>query len=144
MAWIIVIVCVVLALSFYTRMKARAEADRLSPDAGQALLDFGRAFPSEAIRAIHSTRNDQAYFVRLHDGKAGFMASHGTHFVCHLIEPGRVQVTTTESGRGLKVHFSELAHLDGDFEFRSGEIAAEVALWLLGSFQPRSEFTPQA
>ncbi len=146
MAWIITIVCVVLAGLFYVRMKARAEEDRLSPDAGQAILDFGRAFPDEAIRAIHSTRDDLAYFVRLHDGKAGFMASHGTHFVCHLIEPGRVQVTMTESGQGLSAHFLDFPHLDGHFEFRSAEIAAEVGLWLLGSFQPRSEFRvpPQA
>ncbi|WP_075288899.1 hypothetical protein [Pararhizobium arenae] len=144
MAWIVVIVCVVLAAVFYIRMKARAEADRLSPDAGQAILDFGRAFPDEAIRAIHSTRDDQAYFVRLHDGKAGFMASHGTHLVCHLIEPGRVQVSATESGRGLAVHFLDFTHLDGSFEFRSADIAAEVSLWLLGSFQPRNEFAPQA
>ena len=145
MTWIIVIVCVVLAGLFYIRMKARAEEDRLSPDAGQAILDFGRAFPDEAIRAIHSTKDDKAYFVRLHDGKAGFMASHGTHFVCHLIEPGRVQVTMTDSGQGLSVQFLDFPHLDGRYEFRGADIAAEVSLWLLGSFQPRSEFTtPEA
>lgn len=145
MTWIIVIVCVVLAGLFYIRMKARAEEDRLSPDAGQAILDFGRAFPDEAIRAIHSTRDDAAYFVRLHDGKAGFMASHGTHFVCHLIEPGRVQVEMSDSGQGLSVHFLDFPHLDGRYEFRGADIAAEVSLWLLGSFQPRSEFTtPEA
>lgn len=144
MAWMIVIACVLLAAIFFIRMKARAEADRLSPDAGQAILDFGRAFPDEAIRAIHSTRDSQAYFVRLHDGKAGFMASHGNHFVCHLIEPGRVQVSPTTSGRGLNVSFIDFSHLNGSFEFPSPDVAAEVSLWLLGSFQPRSEFTPQA
>ncbi len=139
MGWPIVIICIVLAGFFYMRMKARAESDRHEPDAGVAILDFGRAFPEEAIRAIHATADEKAYFVRLHDGKAGFMAAHGTHFVCHLIEAGKVNVSNAESGRGLKVHFSDFSYLDGVYEFVSPQIAAEVSLWLLGSFNPQSE-----
>ncbi|MBP1856732.1 hypothetical protein [Rhizobium herbae] len=140
MGWPIVIICILLASIFYLRMKARAEKDRREPDTGVAILDFGRAFPEEAIRAIHATADEKAYFVRLHDGKAGFMAAHGTHFVCHLIEAGKVNVSNAESGRGLKVHFTDFSYLDGVYEFVSPEIAAEVSLWLLGSFNPQSDF----
>ncbi len=139
MGWPIVIICILLAGIFYMRMKARADKDRREPDAGLAILDFGRAFPDEAIRAIHATVDEKAYFVRLHDGKAGFMAAHGTHFVCHLIEAGKVNVSNAGSGRGLKVHFTDFSYLDGVYEFVSPEIAAEVSLWLLGSFNPQTE-----
>ncbi|WP_438748675.1 hypothetical protein [Pararhizobium sp. O133] len=140
MVWPIVIMGVLLATIFYMRMKARAEKDRREPDAGLAIMDFGRAFPDEAIRDIHATADEKAYFVRLHDGKAGFMAAHGTHFVCHLIEAGKVNTSNAPSGRGLTVHFADIAYLDGTYEFRSAEIAAEVSLWLLGSFNPQSDF----
>ncbi len=140
MIWPILLMVVLLAAIFYTRMKARAEKDRREPDAGLAILDFGRAFPDEAIRAIHATADEKAYFVRLHDGKAGFMAAHGTHFVCHLIEAGKVNTTNAPGGRGLTVHFADFSYLDGTYEFPSAEIAAEVSLWLLGSFNPQSDF----
>jgi hypothetical protein len=138
MIWPIVIICILLAGIFYMRMKERADKDRQKPDAGLAILDFGRAFPDEAIRAIHAAADEKAYFVRLHDGKAGFMAAHGTHFVCHLIQAGRVNVGNAPSGRGLTVHFADFAYLDGVFEFSSPDVAAEVSLWLLGSFSPQS------
>ncbi|MBW9061896.1 hypothetical protein JNB71_01020 [Rhizobium herbae] len=139
MVWPIVILCMLLAGTFYMRMKERADKDRQEPDTGSAILDFGRAFPGEAIRAIHATADEKAYFVRLHDGKAGFMASHGNHFVCHLIEPGKVNVSNAPSGRGLVVHFADFTSLDGVYEFASPAVAAEVSLWLLGSFSPQSE-----
>lgn len=138
MVWPLVIFCIVLAGFFYMRMRARAESDRRMPDAGMAIVDFGRAFPGEAIRAIHATIDGKAFFVRLHNGKAGFMASHGAHFVCHLLEPGRASVNSAASGRGLEIRFADFAYLDGTFEFATPEIAAEVSLWLLGSFAPRT------
>ncbi|OBZ94097.1 hypothetical protein ADU59_18035 [Pararhizobium polonicum] len=141
MVWPVVIICILLAAVFYVRMKARADKDRREPDAGLAILDFGRAFPEEAIRAIHATVDEKAYFVRLHDGKVGFMAAHGNHFICHLIAAGKVSVDVSHarSGQGLKVHFADFSHLDGVYAFASPEIAAEVSLWLLDSFNPHSD-----
>ncbi|WP_275782362.1 hypothetical protein [Pararhizobium gei] len=137
MIWPIIIVCILLVAIFYMKMKQRAESESSGPDAGLAILDFGRAFPDEAIRAIHSTIDQNAYFVRLHDGKAGFMLSHGKHYICHLIEAGKVNVSQAPSGRGVTVRFTDVPNLDGTYEFATSEIAAEVSLWLLGSFQPR-------
>lgn len=143
MLWLLLIAVVVLAGVFYMWMNARAERDSDDPDAGSGIVEFGRAYPDEAIRALHSTADRKAIFVRLHDGKAGFIQSHGTHFVCHVIQPGKVRVNSSESGRGLIVHFPDFAYLDNDFEFESAAEAAEVSLWLLGSFSPKSEFEQQ-
>lgn len=140
MLWLLLIIVVILAGSFYMWMNARAERDWNDPDAGSAMVEFGRAFPDEAIRALHSTADRKAIFLRLHDGKAGFIQSHGTHYVCHVIQPGKVRVNSSESGHGLIVHFPDFAYLDNAFEFHNASEAAEVSLWLLGSFSPKSEF----
>lgn len=141
MLWSLLIAVIVLAGAFYMWMNARAERDWDNPDAGSAMVEFGRAFPDEAIRALHSTADRKAIFLRLHDGKAGFIQSHGTHYVCHVIQPGKVRVNSSETGRGLIVHFPDFAYLDNAFEFQNASEAAEVSLWLLGSFNPKSEFT---
>lgn len=141
MLWLLFIIVIILAGAFYMWMNARAERDWDNPDAGSAMVDFGRAFPDEAIRALHSTADRKAIFLRLHDGKAGFIQSHGTHYVCHVIQPGKVRVNSSESGRGLIVHFPDFAYLDNAFEFQNAGEAAEVSLWLLGSFSPKSELT---
>ncbi|WP_457583088.1 hypothetical protein [Ensifer canadensis] len=140
MLWILFIIIAILAGAFYMWMNARAERDWDDPDAGSAMVEFGRAFPDEAIRALHSTADRKAIFLRLHDGKAGFIQSHGTHYVCHVIQPGKVRVNSSDSGHGLIVHFPDFAYLDNAFEFQSAAEAAEVSLWLLGSFSPKSEF----
>ncbi|PST24693.1 hypothetical protein C7U60_08700 [Mesorhizobium plurifarium] len=139
MLWFLLLAAIAAVCAFYIRMNARAERDADNPDAGSAIVEFGRAFPDEAIRALHSTVDRAAIFLRLHDGKAGFIQSHGTHYVCHVIQPGKVRVNTSESGRGLIVHFPDFAYLGNAFEFRTAAEAAEVSLWLLGSFSPKSE-----
>ncbi|MEY9163881.1 hypothetical protein ABIE78_002000 [Sinorhizobium fredii] len=134
MLWLILIALIVFVGAFYVWMNARAESDASNPDTGSAMVEFGRAFPEEAIRALHSTTDGKAIFLRLHDGKAGFIQSHGTHYVCHVIQPGKLRVNSSESGHGLIVHFPDFAYLDNNFEFRTAAEAAEVSLWLLGSF----------
>ncbi|ASY56273.1 hypothetical protein SS05631_c13280 [Sinorhizobium sp. CCBAU 05631] len=140
MLWFILIAVVAFVAAFYAWMNARAERDASNPDTGSAMVEFGRAFPDEAIRALHATIDGKAIFLRLHDGKAGFIQSHGTHYVCHVIHPGKLRVNSSESGQGLIVHFPDFAYLDNSFEFRTAAEAAEVSLWLLGSFNPKSEF----
>ncbi|CCE95762.1 hypothetical protein [Sinorhizobium fredii] len=139
MLWLILIAVIAVVGAFYVRMNARAEHDASNPDTGSAMVEFGRAFPDEAIRALHSTIDGKAIFLRLHDGKAGFIQSHGTHYVCHVIHPGKLRVNSSESGQGLIVHFPDFAYLDNNFEFQTAAEAAEVSLWLLGSFSPKSE-----
>ncbi|WEX79156.1 hypothetical protein PYH37_003791 [Sinorhizobium numidicum] len=144
MLWLLLIVLVILVGAFYIWMNARAERDLDNPDAGSAMVEFGRAFPEEAIRALHSTIDRKAIFLRLHDGKAGFIQSHGTHYVCHVIHPGKVRVNSSATGQGLIVHFPDFAYLDNTFEFQTAAEAAEVSLWLLGSFSPKSELEAES
>lgn len=136
MLWTITIACLLLAgLIFRQSFRKRNEEIEMAGDAGLAILEFGRAFPEEAIRAVISTANGRTVFLRLHDGKAGCMNAHGHHYSCHLIEPGMVHVTSAGPKR-LNVRFSNAAFEGGMFEFRDEKEAAEVSLWLLGSFMP--------
>jgi hypothetical protein len=135
-SWLILITAIAAALFIYQRMRRNEEQDEAEPDEGQAILDFGRAFPEEAIRAIHPTADGQAFFVRLHDGKAGIVLSHGRHFLCHLFEPGKVRMSNAGSGQGLTLAYVDTPSLDGTYEFDTAETAAEVSLWILGSFNP--------
>ncbi|WLR94136.1 hypothetical protein [Shinella zoogloeoides] len=137
MLWTITIACLLLAgLIFRQSFRNRNEAAEMAgEDAGLAIVEFGRAFPEEAIRAMISTANGRTVFLRLHDGKAGVMHAHGHHYTCHLIEPGAVRVAGAGPKR-LSVQFSNASFEGGTFEFRDEKQAAEVSLWLLGSFMP--------
>ncbi len=134
----IIVWCVLFAIVIFfaflaTRMAARNTEDGLH-DTGLAIIEFGRAFPNEAIRQLQATVDGQCVFVRLHDNKAGFMRNMSRHFSCHLIEPGTVRVLASETGRGLSVDFINAPHHSGTYEFTSAKEASEVSLWLLGNY----------
>ena len=136
MLWTITIACLLLAgLAFRQVFRREEEQEVAGEDAGLAILEFGRAFPDEAIREVITTANGRTVFLRLHDGKAGCMHAHGHHYSCYLIEPGTVRVSGAGPKR-LSVQFSNAAFEGGTFEFRDERQAAEVSLWLLGSFMP--------
>lgn len=136
MLWTVTIVCLVLVgLVFRQVFRREDEQEMAGEDAGLAILEFGRAFPDEAIREVIATADGRAVFLRLHDGKAGCMHAHGHHYSCHLIEPGAVRVESA-GPRRLAVKFANAAFEGGVFEFRDEREAAEVSLWLLGSFMP--------
>jgi hypothetical protein len=129
-----VIFALVIAFAFaVTRWTSQEKEDGLH-DTGLAILQFGRAFPSEAIRQLQKTTDGQAVFVRLHDNKAGFIRNNRNHFACHLIQPGRVRVTDSGTGRGLAIEFLDAPHHNGTFEFPTPMEVAEVSLWLLGNY----------
>jgi len=129
-----VIFAIVIFIAFISvRMAARNQEDGLH-DTGHAIIEFNRAFPTEAIRQLQATANGQAVFVRLHDNKAGFMRNMQRHYSCHIIEPGRVRVLSSETGSGLSIEFLDAPHQNGTFEFASAREASEVSLWLLGNY----------
>lgn len=131
--WLAIFV-VIVGFGFYaTGMVAQDKEDSLN-DVGLAILEFGRAFPTEAIRQLQKTRDGQAVFVRLHDNKAGFMKDQRQHFVCHLIEPGRARVRDAADNRRITIDFLDAPHHNGTYEFSSAKEAAEVSLWLLGNY----------
>jgi hypothetical protein len=131
--WGVIFAILVVFAFAVTRMIRREKEDGLE-DTGLAILEFGRAFPTEAIRNLQVTANGQAVFVRLHDNKAGFMRNLRNHFACHLIKPGRVRVKDEGSERALAIEFLDAPHHNGTFEFSSAAEAAEVSLWLLGNY----------
>ena len=125
-------------LRHHERGAHRQDEDGLH-DMGVALMEFGRAFPHEAIRALHTTADGNTVFVRLHDNKAGFMRSMRGHYSCHLIEPGATRVRPLPNGKGLEIEFAGMPAHSGKFEFKSTDDAAEVSLWLLGNLVTASD-----
>lgn len=136
--WIVILALVALFAYYSTRIAKRTNEDSLH-DTGLALLEFGRAFPNEAIRSLHTTEDGNAVFVRLHDNKAGFMRNMRSHYACHLIEPGTVRVRDLRNGRGFAIEFLDAPFHNGEFTFASPLEAAEVSLWLLGNYVSTAE-----
>ncbi|MCP8895424.1 hypothetical protein KYK29_10850 [Shinella daejeonensis] len=137
MLWTVVALCLIVAVVvLQLRLRSRRRAVDGGEETGAAILEFGRAFPGEAIRAVVSTADGRVIFLRLHDGKAGCMRAGSHHFTCHLIEPGTVHVEAVDERR-LSVAFANRGFEGGVFEFRTAGDAAEVSLWLLGSFMAR-------
>jgi len=103
-------------------------------DHGEAIMEFARAYPEEAIRSITMTKDGDACFFRLADGKTGFLQAMGRHFVARLIMPGSVLVEVLEGKPGFRIAFHDSTLTGGEYVFSSTEEAAEVSLWLCGSF----------
>lgn len=132
--WSIIFAVIVFLAYYVTRMaKQNADGDG-EMDIGFAIMHFGRAFPHEAIRELHSTADGGAVFLRLHDDKTGIMRSHSRHYTCHLIKPGRVRVAPLDNPKGFSAEFMDAPANNGDFVFRTEADAAEVSLWLLGNY----------
>ncbi len=138
-----IVFALIVALAYFSTRMVRQE-DEGFQDAGLAILEFGRAFPQEAIRSLHATADGKAVFVRLHDNKAGFMRSMRNHFACHLIEPGTVRVQPLSSGKGFAVEFLDAPFHNGEFTFLNAAVVAEVSLWLLGNYVGHADRTPDA
>lgn len=138
-----IVFALILALAYFSSRMVRQE-DEGFQEAGLAILEFGRAFPQEAIRSLHATADGKAVFVRLHDNKAGFMRSMRNHFACHLIEPGTVRVQPLPNGKGIAVEFLDAPFHNGEFTFASPAVVAEVSLWLLGNYVAHAAREPDA
>ena len=116
------------------QIAAEQAADRF--DAGLAIIEFGRAYPDQAIREVVVSADGGMIFLRLWDGRAGCMKPVGNRYHCHIVEAGRVHVHETEDPLALTVDFPGTSMHGGTFLFRTAREASEVALWLLGSFVP--------
>ncbi len=130
-----IIFALLMGVAYYvTRLVSRDRVEGNRQDTGLAILEFGRAFPNEAIRSLHTTADGGAVFVRLHSHKAGFMRSLRNHYACRLIEPGRARVTPLPDAKGFTVEFLDAPTQNGTFIFPTEKEAAEVALWLLDNY----------
>lgn len=131
--WLVIIVAVLIFFFWATGLVKQDQANERF-DAGLAIVEFGRAYPNEAIRNVIISADGEMVFLRLWTGLTGCMRRNGSRFLCHLIDPAAVRVTPTADSRGLVLDFGGFKSLSGTFEFRSPREAAEVSLWLLGSF----------
>ncbi len=63
----------------------------------------------------------------------------GKHNVCMMLNPERITVEHLESGDGFVVTFLDAPKYSGAYRFKSAGEAAEVSLWLLGSYLEAAE-----
>jgi hypothetical protein len=124
----------IIAISWYFSRLSEREKDPDLSDVGLAIVEFGRAFPNEALRSLHATADGKAVFARLYDNRTGFMRNMRGHYACHTIEKGRLQAQILNHGTGLHVMFADFPQHDGDYLFSSAEEAAEVSLWMLSNY----------
>ncbi|WP_245303734.1 hypothetical protein [Agrobacterium bohemicum] len=141
--WIVILFPVGMLGYYLLRLRRNTDDDDRA-DTGQAIIDFSRAFPTEAIRSLHMTSDGMTVFVRLHDNKAGFMRNMGRHHACMMLDPERIQVEPLESGDGFVVTFIDSPKYSGAYRFNTVGEAAEVSLWLLGSYLEAAEVKPGA
>lgn len=136
--WLVVISAFLVFFFWATGLIKQDQANERF-DAGLAIVEFGRAYPNEAIRNVIISADGEMVFLRLWTGLTGCMRRNGPRFLCHVIDPGDVRVTPTPDGKGLELEFAGLRSLSGTFEFRSSREAAEVSLWILGSFTSKAD-----
>ena len=129
--WIIVL-SVFLGFFFWATNLLKTEADGEKFDAGLAILEFGKAYPDEAIRQVLMSADGEMVFLRLWTGRTGLMRRVGNREYCHLVDPADVRVSEA-GGKSLTINFPALKQMSGTVTFRSDKEAAEVGLWLLGS-----------
>lgn len=129
--WIIVLT-VFLGFFFWATNLLKTEADAERFDAGLAILEFGKAYPDEAIRQVLMSSDGGMVFLRLWTGRTGLMRRVGNREYCHLVDPADVRVSEA-GGSSLTIAFPTLKQMSGTVTFRSEKEAAEVGLWLLGS-----------
>ncbi|MBB4953335.1 hypothetical protein H4S14_001397 [Agrobacterium vitis] len=134
MAFGILVFGTIIGISWYFSRLSERESRRDVSDVGLAIMEFGRAFPNEALRSLHTTADGKAVFARLHDNRTGFMRNMRGHYACHVIEKGRIQAQLLSHGTGLHVAFADFPQHSDDYMFSSADEAAEVSLWMLSNY----------
>lgn len=112
------------------RRAAKADGTAMD-DAGTAIVAFGRAYPSLPIRDVVLTQGRGSAFLRLADGRVGFVQTTGRNVLARLLAPGSASATAGGDERTLIVDFREAPMPGGAFTFASPSDAAEVSLWLV-------------
>jgi hypothetical protein len=133
LAFWIIILSVFLGFFYWATNLLQTEAEAERFDAGLAILDFGKAYPDEAIRHVLMSADGEMVFLRLWTGRTGLMRRTEKRTLCHLVNPADVRVASENDGRALTITFPAHKAMSGTFTFRSEKEAAEVGIWLLGS-----------
>ncbi|MCY6380596.1 hypothetical protein [Hoeflea prorocentri] len=135
-SWPLVAIIVVgVGILFYLRWRRLAEeANRSDDDTGAVILAFSRAYPDIAVRDVITTSDGHSSFLRLADGRVGFVEHASLHMAARLLEPRTLEVGDPSGEQIINVKFPGEAGSDGHFEFSNATEAAEVSLWLCGGF----------
>ncbi|MBW3098134.1 hypothetical protein [Pseudohoeflea coraliihabitans] len=107
---------------------------RDDPDTGTSLIEFASIFPGEAVRSVISTSDRSTRFFRLASGMTGFLHRAGRVNEALLIQPASTRVSAVEDAPALTIDFCDADMPTRSYVFRSPEDAAEVSLWLMGSY----------
>ncbi|WP_419912278.1 hypothetical protein [Hoeflea sp.] len=121
------------ALLLYLRWR-RQDVEKAAgmADTGSAIVAFTKAFPDLAVRDVVMTKNMLCAFLRIADGRVGFVEHTSLHVAARLLDPHTLIVGVPGDTRTISVAFPGGG--DGTYEFASTEEAAEVSLWLCGEF----------
>lgn len=131
-AWLLTIFLMTMFSIYSMQLAARHKEE--DEEAGPALIEFGRAFPKEAIRDVVVTADRQSVFLRLFENRVGCVQFRGRTMSCRLIQTGSATVLPGQDEMSLRIEFKNSGSDSGEFVFASARQAAEVSLWLLGSF----------
>ncbi|KAJ0345144.1 hypothetical protein COL154_013972 [Colletotrichum chrysophilum] len=128
-ASLIFIVVVAAAASAAIAVRRIRGSGERGGDSGEVLLQFGEVFPGVAVRDIVRTADAKAIFLRLSDGRIGFVDVVGRRYQMMILRPSTTRVDASGGEKSLAVD------LDGadnarTFVFARQEDAAEVSLWL--------------
>lgn len=119
----------------YLRWRRSADAPgQIDDDTGSVILAFSRAHPDIAVRDVITTSDGRCSFLRLADGRVGFVEQGSLHMAARLLEPKTLEVGDPSGRQVINVRFPGPSGSEGRFEFSSAEQAAEVSLWLCGGF----------
>lgn len=125
------IVAALVVIFFFVRRAGGGESSIAIDDAGAAIVAFGKAYPALAIRDVVLTSEREAAFLRLADGRVGFVSAAGRHLLARLLAGGSIRTHGSTDERSLKIDFRD-ARLSRDrFTFSTATDAAEVSLWLV-------------
>ncbi|MGV3552600.1 hypothetical protein [Rhizobium sp.] len=130
--WIVVLSAFLGFFAWATNL-LKVDAENEKFDAGLAILEFGRAYPDEAIRHVLISDDGDMVFLRLWTGRTGLMRRVGNRELCYLVDPQQVRVSADPGGKALTIDFPGHKAMSGTYAFRTEKEAAEAGLWLLGS-----------
>lgn len=142
---VIYVLLIIAVLYVIYRLRSYAEQNSApEKDSGSAIIEFGTAYPDHPIRDIIHTQDRHSAFFRLSDKKTGFAHLYGARYLTRLIEPGSVIIKARENLCELGLEFKNDTFKGDVFTFKDEAAAAEVSLWLCGTFAlAKNDTTPE-
>lgn len=99
-------------------------------DEAAARARFGVDYPDLAIVAVHLTKEGDAAFLALNDGRVGIVAAIGDRFLTRLIATHDLAGAPRVSGATLALRLRDFTWPGGTFTFAGEEEAGAVAALL--------------